>query len=330
MGEKIGKVLCVDDEPHVLRALRWLLQREFEVRTASSAQEGLELVRSGDFDVVVSDQRMPDVTGVEFLQQVRVAAPRAMRILLTGYADLDAMVRSVNESEVFRFITKPWDIKVLPRLIAEAARIAQADAVAAPAGGPASIAQQVTTVALHATQSMLLVDDNPSVHEAVKQACGGAVDLQHAYNLPDAVRMLTKNPVGVLVSEVQVGKLDATRLVRLMKSKHPKTVSVVFSDQTDAEAVMALINQGQVYRFIPKPLKPGFIKLVLNSALKRHRDLLESPVLQQRVSAEPVAPSAAESLMRDVQQAVAGASPASAPAAAMAGAGGGVRGLFGG
>lgn len=312
---KNGKVLCVDDEPHVLRALQWLLQQEFEVHTAVSAQEGLRLLQSNDFDVVVSDQRMPEVSGVEFLQEVRRVAPRAMRILLTGYADLDAMVRSVNESEVFRFISKPWDIKELPKLIAEAAQIARTETAsqARPeekAGAAENaLRHQVTTVALRGIESILLVDDNPEVHAAVNQICGDSVQVQHAYNLADAVRMLNDKSVGVIVSEVQVGKLDATRLVRLMKAKHPETVSVVFSDQNDAEVVMTLINQGQVYRFIPKPFKPGFIQIVLNSALKRHRELLDNPGLRRRFAVQPVARDAAESLLRDVRRAVAAPAP---------------------
>ncbi|MBI5910815.1 MAG: response regulator [Betaproteobacteria bacterium] len=316
MNGKIGKVLCVDDEPHVLRALQWLLQGEFEVHTAVSAQAGLKLLKSHDYDVVVSDQRMPEVSGVEFLQQVRQVAPRAMRILLTGYADLDSMVRSVNESEVFRFISKPWDIKEFPKLIAEAAQIARVD-IASPvppeqqaAAAEIALRHQVTTVALHATESILLVDDNPEVHAAVNQACGDSVQVQHAYNLADAVRMLNRKPAGVIVSDVKVGKLDATRLVRLMKAKHPETVSVVFSDQNDAKVVMTLINEGQVYRFIPKPFKPGFIRIVLNGALKRHRELLDNPGLQRRFAVEPVVRDAAESRLRDVRQAAVTAAPA--------------------
>ena len=327
MSEKIGKVLCVDDEPHELRALQWLLNRDFEVHTAVSAQEGLRRLHSHDFDVVVSDQSMPEVSGMDFLREVRRVAPRAMRILLTDCADFDAMVRSVNESEVFRFISKPWDIKELPKLIAEAAQIARADVASAPppeakaaAAGMAS-RHEVTTVALHGAESILLIDDNPEVHAAVNQACGNCVQVRHAYNLADAVRMLNEKPVGVIVFEVHVGKLDATRLVRLMKAKHPETVSVVFSGQNDAEVVMTLINQGQIYRSIPKPFKPGFIRIVLDAALKRHRELLDNLGLRRRFAVEPVAQDAAESLLRDVRQAVATAAPmmpqpaAAAPAA---------------
>ena len=68
MEPKKGLILCVDDEPNILRALRWLLQKEFEVVTAPSGHEALALVRQHDFDVVISDQRMPGMTGVELLR----------------------------------------------------------------------------------------------------------------------------------------------------------------------------------------------------------------------------------------------------------------------
>ena len=315
-------MLCVDDEPHVLRALQWLLQKEFEIHTAASAQEAMALVEKQDFDVVVSDQRMPGVSGVELLREVRRRAPRAMRILLTGYSDLDAMVRSVNESEVFRFITKPWDIRELPKLIADAAQIARSSAPVAPAedagqlpgacpGTPAQ--QQVTTVAMHARENVMVLDDSHEVHEAVAQAVGNTVQVQHAYSLADAVRILNEKSIGVMVSEVRVGKLDATRLVRLMKEKRPETVTVVLSGQSDAATVVALINQGQVYRFLPKPLKPGFIRLVLEMALKRHRQLSAAPSARARFGVEQAPREASESLLRDVQQA---AAPRAQPAAA--------------
>lgn len=319
------KVLCVDDEPHVLRALQWLLQKEFDIQTAATAAEGLRLVQAHDFDVVVSDQRMPGMTGVEFLREVRGLAPRAMRILLTGYSDLDAMVKSVNESEVFRFITKPWDIRTLPKLIAEAAEIARSEPVSAapvpqeegagqasnvipfsrtPGAGsrPAAAAtpHEITTVAVHAAESILVIDDSPEVHEAVTQVVGNTLQVMHAFDLAEAARILNDRPVSVIVSEIRVGDVDATRLMRLMKQSNPETVSVVFSAQKDAEVMMSLINEGQVFRLIPKPFKPGFIRIVVESALKRHRSLLENPLLQRRFAVQETPQGTAEALIDDI------------------------------
>jgi len=81
MASNKSKILCVDDEPNIVRSLQWLLQREFEVHTASSGQDALALVNQHDFDVVISDQRMPVMTGVEVLREVKRLSPRTMRIL---------------------------------------------------------------------------------------------------------------------------------------------------------------------------------------------------------------------------------------------------------
>jgi CheY-like chemotaxis protein len=101
-------VLCVDDESHVMESMRLNLRRHYEVRTALSGQEGLEmLLRAPHVAVVISDMRMPEMDGATFLSMVRKLAPDAVRILLTGYADVESAMRAVNEGQVFRFLTKP-------------------------------------------------------------------------------------------------------------------------------------------------------------------------------------------------------------------------------
>jgi len=103
-----AKILCVDDEPRVLEGLALHLGRIFEMATATSGQEGLEvLVRQGPFTVVLSDMRMPGMDGAAFLSKVRQAAPDTTRMLLTGDADLQAAIAAVNEGQIFRFMTKP-------------------------------------------------------------------------------------------------------------------------------------------------------------------------------------------------------------------------------
>jgi len=125
LSNKLGRVLCVDDEPSILRSLQWLLKKQFDVQVAASGHEALEMVRNNAFDVIVSDQRMPGMMGSEFLREVRKISPRSMRILLTGYSDLQAILRSVNDGEVFRFVNKPWSTKDLPKIIADAAEISK-------------------------------------------------------------------------------------------------------------------------------------------------------------------------------------------------------------
>jgi response regulator RpfG family c-di-GMP phosphodiesterase len=101
-------VLCVDDEPATLAAHRRFLEPHYAVETASSGAEALELMSSrGAVAVVVADLHMPEMNGVEFLARVRARHPDAVRLLLTGNADLDSAIRAVNDGHVFRFLTKP-------------------------------------------------------------------------------------------------------------------------------------------------------------------------------------------------------------------------------
>ncbi|MFZ5511858.1 MAG: response regulator [Pseudomonadota bacterium] len=332
MGQKKGRVLCVDDEPSILRSLQWLLQRDFEVMTAPGGPEGLELVRQHDFDVVVSDQRMPGMIGSEFLREVRRIAPRAMRILLTGYSDMQAILRSVNEGEVFRFINKPWSVQDLPRVVAEAAAIAQAHPVAAPLP---EVEEAQALPADAGVDTILLVDDDPEVAELLRHLVGPEVKVVHARNLAQAVAALSDQDVGVLVSETQVGSVDVTRLLKLLKQQHPEIVTVVITEQKDADEVIGLINQGQIYRFIPKPIKPGLFKLVIASAALKRRQLARHPDFARRHAVEGIALDTQEELIKDLRQVAveAGAGVAAnepvVPASFLQRVSGGLRRLFG-
>lgn len=111
-------ILCVDDEPNILSALKRLLRKEdVEVLTATSAREGLDLLTQNRVHLVISDQRMPEVTGVEFLQKVKQQHPDTIRIVLSGFADTALIVDSINKGEVYRFLTKPWDNESLKAAI---------------------------------------------------------------------------------------------------------------------------------------------------------------------------------------------------------------------
>jgi DNA-binding NtrC family response regulator len=102
-------ILLVDDEPEILFSLRGLLRKEFELYTAESGAEALEILRQHPVHVIMTDQRMPQMTGVELLRQARGDCPEAIRIVFTGYADIKAVVDAINQGQIYRYLTKPWD-----------------------------------------------------------------------------------------------------------------------------------------------------------------------------------------------------------------------------
>lgn len=108
------KILLVDDEPNILQAYKRILRRDFNIYTAESGREGLDLIeREGEFAVIVSDMRMPEMNGIEFLTRTQELFPDSIRIMLTGDAGQQTAMDAVNEGKIFRFLTKPCSLELL-------------------------------------------------------------------------------------------------------------------------------------------------------------------------------------------------------------------------
>jgi signal transduction histidine kinase len=122
MGRK-HTLLVVDDEPEVVQSVQDLLRRECRVLGATSAAEGLRLLADHEVHVVLSDQRMPGTTGVEFLTRVRAEHPDAIRLLCTGYADIKVVIEAINRGHVYRYLAKPWEPEELEALVRQAGEL---------------------------------------------------------------------------------------------------------------------------------------------------------------------------------------------------------------
>ena len=102
------KILIVDDEPANLRTLARLFREDYEVLTAASGNEALAVLIQHDVAVLITDQRMPGMTGIELLKKTVPLRPRMVRIILTGYTDVEALVEAINCGQVYRYVAKPW------------------------------------------------------------------------------------------------------------------------------------------------------------------------------------------------------------------------------
>lgn len=109
MDPILDPILLVDDEKDNLQALNRLLRGLFNVTTTTSPLEALQLMGAQRFHVIVSDQRMPDMSGVELLEKAKKLSPHSTRILLTGYTDIDSVIDAINRGHIYRYIAKPWD-----------------------------------------------------------------------------------------------------------------------------------------------------------------------------------------------------------------------------
>jgi len=120
MAEKVISILYVDDETNNLLAFKATFRTKYIIHTALSGVEGLEILSKNEIHIVITDQRMPNMTGVEFLEKVIEKYPRPIRILLTGYTDMSAIVDAVNKGEIYHYLNKPWDDDELEEVIQKA------------------------------------------------------------------------------------------------------------------------------------------------------------------------------------------------------------------
>lgn len=302
MNAAAGKptLLLVDDEERILRSLAMLFRLPFRVLATTDPDEALRLVADETVHVVVSDQKMPRMRGAELLREVRQRSPNTMRILLTGYSELDAIVASVNEGEIFRYINKPWDAAELRATVEQAAGIATAlfaQAPALPAAGMASVAALPVATAgalslaaaappLATDEAILVIDDDAEVAEIVRELAGPTQAVHWARSLDQAFALLERQPVGVIVSELAVRGENLTAALKLLKAQHPEVVTIVMTPFQDAGVLIGLINQGQIYRLLPKPVRRGPLGMNLSSALRHHRALKLAPRLLGRHAVE--------------------------------------------
>jgi len=114
------KILVVDDEPNNLRVLERLFRYDYEVISAESGEEALSLLSEHDVALVITDQRMPNMTGVELLKRTADLRPQMVRIILTGYTDVETLVEAINSGLVYKYVTKPWDNEELRLTVSRA------------------------------------------------------------------------------------------------------------------------------------------------------------------------------------------------------------------
>jgi len=272
-----ARILFVDDEERIVTALRSIFRTHYHVFTATNGPEALEFVRKFQPHVVVSDQRMPEMTGVELLRRVKGLAPNTVRMLLTGYSDLAAIVGSINDGEVFRFISKPWDNQEIQKTMAEAAAIAFD--LAATAATPPIVPDRMEA-------GVLVIDAQDETFRAVTRLVGGACPVYYAKSLDEGLNQLETHETALIVADVASRGEEIVAAFKLLKQERPEILAIVLTEASDSELVIELINQAQIFRFINKPVNPDLLRQHAQTALIRYQSFKQNPHLtrQHRVA----------------------------------------------
>ncbi len=400
-----ARILFVDDEKRVLNSMRGLFRREYELFLASDGSEAIRMASDNDIDVIVADQRMPGMTGIEVLAKMKEQSPRTVRILLTGYADPSAVEGSINIGEVFRFLSKPCPPKMLRETLSlaiSASRTRPAESAAPPQPAPKPAAtpapqpvartkpqptarpapqpvartkpqpaatsahqlvarttpqpaarpapQPVPQAAARSrpTAEPDLIRDHdethpalPALDETATESTGEhssshwqtvtnivmsedtveetqdnvvlssstlatndvgvviyTVDSEFAATayraasrdrntvlattLVKVAQAIEQLNAGVLVTDFTTNNAILKKIVGALKKRMPHLVTIVVSSGRDTTDMINLINFGQVFRYVLKPIEPEQLRSDINAAVIRHLYLLNNPESAKR------------------------------------------------
>lgn len=280
MNAPLPCVLFVDDEERILRSLRVQFRGRAEVLATTSGEQALQWVRSRPVHVVVSDQRMPGLSGVEVLREVARASPSTMRILLTGYADLEAVTASVNEGEIYRYVEKPWNAAYLLDTVVAAARVAQHDFATAearrrPAAPPSAAAR------------IVVLDGDGALSAYTRDLMPPAVRIDRTADLEETLETLAEEDVAIVVARLSSAEGDIVDALKQLKQLRPAMLAIVVSPLRDSRLLIGLINEGQVFRFLLEPAPRELFRRGLLAALERHAHLRSEREQQRRHAVDP-------------------------------------------
>ena len=275
-------LLLIDDEERILRSLRMLFFAHYNVKMTTDPHEAIQILRTEKVHVVISDQRMPVMQGSELLRIAREVSPATMRILLTGYSDLNASIASVNEGEVFRYLLKPWLGDEVKKVVAEAVAIAEASF---------AVQSQPTTAPLAANGKkprVLIMDHDESTAKIVREILEDRCEIVWANTAQHAMEELAKQDVSVVISDLMLGETNVGYILKTIKQLNPQTQCIVVTSFNDTSRLIELINQAQITRYIAKPLSRKTLERNLESMLERFQIIHSQPALQKRQSVAPI------------------------------------------
>lgn len=274
------RILFVDDEERILRALQAMFRMDYDVSTTTDGRLVSDMLKREHFHVIVSDQRMPEMQGVEVLRTAREVSPNTVRLLLTGFADLAAIMGSVNEGEIFRYISKPWDNEELAEHIASAADTGIALAAAAVTKEAHVVAAQAAPAESWGEPiNLLYVDrDGRLMHEFRADSVPG-LQAQWAATSADALEIMQRQAISIVVAAVDGKDRENVDFLNVLNVRHPHIVSLVVASVGDSTMLINLINVVRVFRVVFRPVRPTISKLYLTSAMKQAMQFQTAPIL---------------------------------------------------
>lgn len=306
---QVKRILVVDDDRYVGNAVQRelnsppFLRYRYIVEVFSEPAAALERVREAAFDVVVSDYRMPVMDGLQFLKALAEIQPGCVRLVLSGQTDMEALARMVNESHIYRFIAKPWNVHFLKTAISQAldysAALIEYRRLADMVRANSILALPVPE---REVDRILIVDDDLGVLNSLSRLLtqrsqtddlfatisadampvGGAIlheDMITVQVTPSprrALQMADASPYSCILADFRMPEMDGIDLLQKFAEVQPDCARILISGQMEEKDLVRAIDSAQIFAFVDKPWTDVELKAQVAMALARRRILLEN------------------------------------------------------
>jgi response regulator RpfG family c-di-GMP phosphodiesterase len=260
MSDTRHTILCLDDERNILQSLKRLLRREgYNMLLASSGEEAFKLLEENDVHLIISDQRMPQMSGTEFLAKVKDKYPDVLRVILTGYTDVDSITESINKGHIYKFFLKPWNDHNLKLEIRQA--LDQYDLIKAN--------QHLDETVVRQNRELQQINEKLEdiVEERTREIAlqNHALELSHCIleNLPIAVLGVDNDGVIVLSNEMANSVVNGTRMKVSVPLDHYFESDVMAAVSKAIDTGQPVNHQGKtqqavIYNAVIAPLSGKF------------------------------------------------------------------------
>ncbi|MBN2060547.1 MAG: response regulator [Deltaproteobacteria bacterium] len=252
------RILFVDDDSNILEAFKRQMRKKYDVETALGGEDGLDALRNGGrYAVIVSDLRMPGMDGNIFLTKAKNIAPNSTRIMLTGYADLQAAMKAINNGKIFRLLTKPCPTGSLMEALEE---------------GIVHYKKNIGTQSDKSPKKVLIADDDPMVCRALAMSIeDDGIDLIFAEDGDIAKEIIFQNGVDLVVSDLFMPNMNGLKLISYLRTNHPEIPVIVLTGYGNAE-IESKIRSFDGYHYFEKPLDLNVFREVILKELEPHEN----------------------------------------------------------
>lgn len=283
-------ILLVDDEPLILSSMRDLLEVDYVVHTAESGQKALEILTKYPIKVLISDERMPIMRGHQLLKRAKQISPHTIRILLTGYADLESVMNSVNAGEIFRYLNKPCRNDALLNVVRLGVQIYDRLSSLKPTQQASPPKNDIKPDLTLPKYDALFVGFTPDEIARLQLRLSKHFTIRTAINVVEALKLINETPPAVIVSELKLDDYEGLDFLQAVVSENPQLIIIVLTDTVDVSLITQAVNELNVFRYLPKSATQEEIERALMDAAARSAIYRAQPNANVKFTASQIEP----------------------------------------